>query len=222
MALQRLGVVVTALGRWEEARQLLERGLEVAEGASMRGHCLVRLYAALGRNRLEAGDYAGARIAVDAGLRVESEAGRCVTCSVLLYPAAAVAYAGTGELGRATELAETAVALAREYGSAYFLGLAEQATGMVAMLVGEQGSTLAAFERARTHFQTIPQPYEIARTDLMQGFAHLRRARPSDLVAAGRLAARALPVFVRLGASASAAQSRSMLRQLRAMRAAVR
>jgi tetratricopeptide (TPR) repeat protein len=220
IALQRLGVVITALGRWDEALQLLERGIAIAERANMRTHCLVRLYASLGRNRLEAGDYAAARKAVDVGLTVEAAAGRCVTCSVLLYPATAVAYAGTGEIERAREFARVARELAHEYGSNVFLGLAYQATGMVEMLGGDHARSFDAFREARTYFQAIPQAYEVARSDLMLAFAHVRRGRPADIPVAAKLLGKALPVFIQLGATASAAQARSMLRQLRAMRTA--
>jgi tetratricopeptide (TPR) repeat protein len=221
IALQRLGVVVTALGRWDEARQLIERGIAIAERANMRTHCLVRLYASLGRNRIEAGEYAAARKAVDTGLSVEAAAGRCLTCSVMLYPAVAVAYAGAGEIERGREFAATARELAHQYAiNAFFLGLAYQATGMVEMLSGDYDRSLAAFREARAYFQTIPQAYEVARTNLMLAFAHVRRGRPSDFPAAVRLLGTALPVFIQHGASASTGQTRSMLRQLRAMRSA--
>src|SRR5262245_65713591 len=72
IALQRLGVVGTALGRMAEARDSLHEGIRIAEQAMMKPHCLVRLNAALGRNRLEAGDSQNSLQAVEAGLQGEA------------------------------------------------------------------------------------------------------------------------------------------------------
>jgi hypothetical protein len=55
LALQRLGTLLTARGHLDEAMALLEEGVMVAGRASMRAHCLTRLYASMTRNRLMAG-----------------------------------------------------------------------------------------------------------------------------------------------------------------------
>src|SRR5262249_27440596 len=101
IALQRLGVVGTALGRMAEAQDSLHEGIRIAEQAMMKPHCLVRLNAALGRNRLEAGDPQNSLQAVEAALQVEAEHGRCVTCNVMLYPIATMAFAMSGHLDQA-------------------------------------------------------------------------------------------------------------------------
>jgi len=68
IARQRLGLVLTAQGRLEEAREMLQEGAAVAERAIMRAHCLTRVYATLAHNRLVADDLEAADQALGLGL----------------------------------------------------------------------------------------------------------------------------------------------------------
>jgi hypothetical protein len=91
LACQRLGVLQTAQGRLEAGRETLEEGAVVAERAVMRAHCLTRIYAAMARNRLEAGDLAAALTCYRAAYEKFSaanyayEADRCLDSLAELY-----------------------------------------------------------------------------------------------------------------------------------------
>lgn len=130
MALQRLGVVRTAVGEWGQALADLHRALEIARGYILQGHSLMRVYATLARNRLEAADFHAALGYVEQGLAIEERHGRCLICGVLLYPATAIAYAKNGDVKAGRHFAQLACESATEYDSRLFFGLASQATAM--------------------------------------------------------------------------------------------
>jgi hypothetical protein len=182
----------------------------------MQGHSLLRIYATLARNRLEAADFHAALGYAEQGLAIEERHGRCLICGVLLYPATAMAYAKNGDVKAGRHFAQLACESATEYGSRYFFGLASQSTAMVEATDGNWQEAFAALDQAEEAFESIPQPYEIARTRLFRAYVRLQRHKPQDISVAARELSRAVPIFVKLGASASASQARSMLRQLRA------
>src|SRR5262245_19979600 len=214
MALQRLGVVGTALGRMAEARDYLNEGIRIAGHAMMKPHCLVRLYASLGRNRLEAGDLRNCIQAVEAGLQVEAQHGRCVTCNVMLYPIATMAFAMSGHLDQAQHYAAKAEESATAFGSHYFLGLTYQVQGMLYGLRNEWMPALQKLKRAKEEFHAIKVIYEVARSDLFRASVLMRRAHLKDYFEAGRLVVGVLPTFIQLGAEAMAGQARAALKQM--------
>src|SRR5262245_47646362 len=215
MALQRLGAVRTALGEWDQALGDLHRALEIAQGYILQSHSMMRIYATLARNRLEAADFSAGLTYAESGLAIEEERGRCLICGVLLYPATAVAYARTGNLVAGRRFARLASDSATEYGSKFFFGLASQATGMVEGMDANWDEAFAALDRSERAFTAIPHSYEIARTHLFRAYLHMQRHKPQDLAAAARELSRATPIFARLGAVASATQAKSMLLQMR-------
>src|SRR5262249_53294456 len=219
MALQRMGIVGTALGRMDEARDFLHEGLRMAEHAMMRPHCLVRLYAALGRNRLEAGDLTASLQAVEAGLTVEAEHGSCVTCNVMLYPISTMAFAMQGNFAKAQHYAAKAEEVAIAFGSHYFLGLTSQVQGMVHGLREEWAPAMQKLHNAKQEYAAINVMYEVARSDLVRAWVLMRRGKATDLLMAGRLLAGVLPTFLKLGSAAMVAQARSAMTQMRAVRA---
>ncbi len=217
MALQRIAVVETALGRLKEAESHIQEGLVIAERALMKPHCLVRLYATLAKNRMEAVDHKGVLDAVIAGLAVEEQHGLCITCNVMLYPITVMGYALNGDMQTARIYADKAEESAQAYGSHFFLGLAHQAKGMLHGLAEEWKPAFQLLESARQEFEAISQDYEIARTDLFLAFLRMRKGKSADLLKATRLVSKALPVFVSLGAEALAAQARSAFKQMHAL-----
>lgn len=216
MALQRLGVVKTAVGPWDAALADLHRALEIARGYILQGHSMMRVYATLARNRLEAADFSSALNYVQQGLAIEKEQGKCLICGVLLYPATAMAMAMTGDLEGGRHYAHKALDSATQYGSKFFYGLSCQATAMVEASAASWEEAFAALDQAQTAFSAIPQPYEVARTHLYRAFVLMKRHQPLDIPAAAKQLSQATPTFVRLGANAAATQAKSLLLQVRA------
>ncbi len=217
IALQRLGVVGTALGQMEEAQEYIQKGIQIAEKAMMKPHCLVRLYAALARNRLEAADYPGLLKAVQAGLEVEAQHGHCITCNVMLYPVATMAFLTSGNMEKAQFYAAKADESATAFGSNYFFGLTYQVQGMVHGFREEWEAATQKLRKAKQEFEKINVIYEAARSDLFRASVLMRRGRAKDYLEAGRLISGVLPTFIKLGAEAMAAQARSAMKQMRTM-----
>ena len=117
LARQRLGLVLTAQGRLEEAKATLQEGAAVAERAIMRAHCLTRVYATLAHNRLVAGDLPAADQALDLGLAMSERHGNCATCDALLLPIAVNVRVAQDQLEDAAALSRRLDESAGEYGS---------------------------------------------------------------------------------------------------------
>jgi tetratricopeptide (TPR) repeat protein len=94
-ALERLGALLGARGRHDEALAALGEGLLAAERAGLRWHALARLHAAIAANRLAAGAVHAAEDAAREASESLARHGPCVTCLAALHPVAArVALAG--------------------------------------------------------------------------------------------------------------------------------
>jgi DNA-binding SARP family transcriptional activator len=208
------GVATTALGQLDEGLNDLELGLQAAKQGTMSGHAMIRLYAGLGRNRIDANDAEAARAYADAGLSLAHEPSTCI-CYASFHPVAAAAYALTGDLERASELGSIALAHARNFESPAFLCMAQQANAIVHAIAGTWEPAFTALDEAQELAEHHGLPYERCRTLLLRAFVHMRRGKPRDLATAARLTAEASPVLVRLGARAGFAQSRSSMGFLR-------
>ena len=210
---QILGMTLTALGALDRGRRQLEEGLAVAQTSSMRSHVSVRLYAALARNRLDAGDITAARHYSEQGLALAELHQHCI-CNAGLACVAAASFGLTGDLQRAEELASWANELAGQLTSPLFRCMAGQAGAMVAALQNNWSHAFEELNVARAQAEQYGFPYELARVHLARSFVHLRRAAAGDRMAATQLAGAAGRQLLRLGARAAVAQTRSSLRFL--------
>ncbi len=116
-ALARRAVLHTLANAIELGWQSVQKGIEHAQRASIRDHCLQRLYGVGIWNRLQAGDAAQV-----AGLVAQSEAlldanGPCTACSLDLYPWLALHYLEGGDIERAARCAERLEQLAAKTGN---------------------------------------------------------------------------------------------------------
>jgi DNA-binding SARP family transcriptional activator len=189
LSLQRLGVVLTARGRLDEARAALDEGIAVGARAAMRSHCLTRLYASLARNRLAAGDLPGAEAGIEAGLVEVARHGHCMTCSSLLLPEAVRVCVAAERLGEAEQHAARLQAVAAGFGSRLWLAMAEHARARVLAARGLRPAALAALESARQGFESAGDAYDGARCELL---AAELAARPDAPIARARERLRAL------------------------------
>jgi predicted negative regulator of RcsB-dependent stress response len=163
LACQRLGVLLTAQRRLDEAMAVMHEGVIAAEHALMRAHCLTRLYAAMARNRLEAGDPLAAQQVLLLGLEMSGRHGHCTTCDALLLPAAISVHIAQQELETAETFCQRLDAEAKAYASRTWLAMAQQARGEVAAAQGDGAAALAAYQSAYESFKTANYDYEAAR-----------------------------------------------------------
>jgi DNA-binding SARP family transcriptional activator len=167
LSLQRLGVLLTAQGRLEEARALLDEGIAVGVRAAMRSHCLTRLYASMARNRLAAGDLSGAQGGIEAGLVEVARHGNCTTCSALLLPEAVRMCVAAGRLAEAEDHAARLEAVAARFGSRLWSAMAQQARARVLAAQGLRPAALQVLEIARQGFEAADDAYDAARCELL-------------------------------------------------------
>ena len=163
LSCQRLGVLLTARGKLEEALQILEEGVVAAERAVMRAHCLTRLFAAIARNRLEAQDLIAAEDALALGLEMSDRHGNCTTCDALLLPAAISVRVAQDRLDEAETFCQRLDQAAAEYGSQTWVAMAQQARGELAAAHGDIATAVSHYTTAYTDFRQANYDYEAAR-----------------------------------------------------------
>ncbi len=160
VASQRLGDLLTARGQLEESRSILEEGVIAAEHAHLRSHCQTRIYAALARNRLAAGDLTAADQSLALGLTASEAHGQCGTCESLLLPVAVSIRVAQGDLTGAEAFSDQLDEAATRYGTRIWLALAAQARGALAAARGELEAAVDCFKEAHAGFQAAGNEYE--------------------------------------------------------------
>jgi tetratricopeptide (TPR) repeat protein len=196
LSLQRLGVLLTARGRVEEAREAMHEGLFAAERATMRSHCLTRLYASLARNRLAAGDLEEAERQVNEGDVAARRHGNCVTCNALLLPESVRVNVALGRLDEGDKSARELEEIAGRYGSRAWTAMSRHARARVLAARGEMPGAMTAFDDAHSAYTGYGAVYEAARCRLGQASALTKH----DAQRGRRLHAEARAVLDRLGA----------------------
>lgn len=177
LALQRLGTLLTARRRLAEAMSVFEEGTVVAERATMRAHCLTRLYASMTRNRLVAGEIDTADHYLELGLSMSERHGHCATCHALLYPAAVSVHIARGALSPAEEYCRQLEEAARKYKSQAWIAMARQSRGELAYARNDLEAALKTYKEASQAFKAGGNEYEAARC--LAAMAEIRRKRKS-------------------------------------------
>jgi predicted negative regulator of RcsB-dependent stress response len=147
----------------DEAMSVLQEGVVAAEHALMRAHCLTRLYAAIARNRLQAGDLLAANQALLLGLDMSGRHGHCTTCDALLLPAAVSVRIAQNELETAESFCQRLDTAAVEYTSHTWVALAQQSRGELAAAQGNVAGALSCYQSAYESFRAANYDYEAAR-----------------------------------------------------------
>jgi tetratricopeptide (TPR) repeat protein len=200
LSLQKLGVLLTARGEIEEGMASLEEGISAAERATMRSHCLTRLYASMARNRLAAGEPRAAEELILVGEETARRHGHCLTCNALLLPEAVRVRISVGRVELADREAGELEEIAGRFGSSAWSAMARHARARVLAAREDWEPASRHFAEARRAFQDIHARYEAARCLL--GQANALAAAGSNLAEASALAAQASAELQSLGAAA--------------------
>ena len=199
LACQRLGVLQTARGQLDEGLAILEEGVVAAERALMRAHCMTRLYAAMARNHLAAGDVRAAEQALALGLAMSERHGHCTTCDALLLPAAVSVRLAQGDLVGAETFCRQLDTAAEQYASRMWVAMACQARAELAAAQGRIDEALHACAEAQAGFAAAGHAYESARCLATAATLRLQRGTPDDLALVGAAQAEAQRIFGQLG-----------------------
>lgn len=191
---QRLGLLETALGRYDDAHQRLRLALQVALASGnpmVLEHSPTRLFTTLARNRLEAGDVDAAATYLKQGLAAQAEVvaqgfGECVTCDVLLYPAAVAVNLARGEYDEAERACQRAEESTTWFHSRAWIATAHELRGLLSHACGHEQPARHHLDRALSVFRTLEQPYDEARclealATLTQDRSHARELRDQAL-----------------------------------------
>lgn len=168
IARQRLGLVMTAQGKLEEAKVMLQEGAAVAERAIMRAHCLTRVYATLAHNRLIADDLEAADQALGLGLSMSERHGNCSTCDALLLPVAVSVRVAQNDLEHAEMFSRQLDAAAKEYGSQMWIAMANQSRAELLSAQNKIEEAISCFRDAQRGFLEAGNQYEAARCEKAQ------------------------------------------------------
>ena len=198
LALQRLGTLLTARGHLDEAMALLEEGVIVAGRASMRAHCLTRLYATMTRNRLMAGEIEAADHYLMLGLAMSERHGHCATCHALLYPVAVSVQIAQANFSQAEDSCQRLEKAAQEYQSQAWLAMAREARGELAAAQGDFESAMICYDEAMQAFRATGNQYDAAQCLVAMAEIRRKRKAPEDVVRAKTEATEARLILERL------------------------
>lgn len=153
LSYQRLGILLTAQGQLAQGLSALEQGIVAAKHAKLRAHLQGRLYAAIARNRLLAGDVPAADDALSLGEALTESHGHCALCEALLLPVAVSVRIAQGDLASAAAYCHRLDEAAARYGSDAWMALAAQARGELAAAQEDANAAVAHYAAARTYFE---------------------------------------------------------------------
>ncbi|MGH3765195.1 MAG: BTAD domain-containing putative transcriptional regulator [Pseudonocardiaceae bacterium] len=205
---QRLGLLETATGRFDEAHTRLRAAVATARASpsfQVRHHSFTRTFAALAQNRLQAGELAAAVGYLQEAATILQDTGDCITCDGLIHPVAVPIYLATGETERAEAACGRTEALAVSFRGRARAAGAHHVRGLVAAKSGDLPLARTCLSAAAATFDELAQPYDAARS--LQALATLGRGR--GLAATGDLAQRAQDLYDRIGATPKTSRSRT-------------
>jgi ATP/maltotriose-dependent transcriptional regulator MalT len=125
----------------------------------MARHMWGRIYATAAFAAVEQGDPQRAVRSVRAAGAAVARYGDCPTCSALLNPVAAEAFALLDDPESARVYADSASRVARMFASSAWQAMAESAAGSLAAAEGDQTGARLRFDAARQLYERAGQPY---------------------------------------------------------------
>jgi hypothetical protein len=159
LAWQRRAELAACRGAHNEAAACLRQASGIATVSAMASHLWGRIYAAGALSAVEQGDPERAVLAVQSGAAAAARYGDCPTCSALINPVAAEAFALLGDPGSARGYADAAARVAASFASSAWQAMADTAAGSAAVAAGDKRTAIGHFSSAREHYELAGQPY---------------------------------------------------------------
>jgi DNA-binding SARP family transcriptional activator len=161
---QRLAELAVCRGAYDDVGPALRRASAIATVSHMARHLWGRIHGTAAFAAVERGDPEAASRAVRAAAAAAARYGDCPTCSALLNPVAAEAFARLGDSEGADAYAGAAARVASLFDSSAWRAMAESAAGSVALADGEPEGARERFEAAARLFEQAGQPFWAERT----------------------------------------------------------
>jgi hypothetical protein len=161
--LSRLINLAADLGEGQ-GTEMFERAIEAGEEAAVRDHALMMVHGAGMRNRLTAGDQAGATEIMRSAERLEAQSKPCPVCSLEMLPIMAAVHLKNGDHEAAWTCAEGAAQLAEMGHNQVGAARAAAATGHIHAFRGEAEVAAVFFQKAADAFRGLGHRFELATT----------------------------------------------------------
>lgn len=168
---QRLAELAVMRGDSVAAAAYLRRGMAIAVVSPLAQHAWGRLYATAALDALERGDPTEAVRLVRSAAATATRYGECPTCTALLYPMAAEAFAALGDRAGAAVFTQAAESVAHSFQSSAWTAMAESARGSLALTDADAGGARERFLSAARLYERAHQPFWSARSKLQAAVA---------------------------------------------------
>lgn len=146
-------------GTHDEAAAYLRQASGIATVSTMASHLWGRIHATAAFAAVEQGDPERAVRSVHAAAAAAARYGDCPTCSALLNPVAAEAFALVADAESARSHADAAARVAESFASSAWQAMADAAAGSAAVAEGDTPAALEHFGSARERYELAGQPY---------------------------------------------------------------
>jgi DNA-binding SARP family transcriptional activator len=156
---QRRAELAACRGRPEEVEGYLRRASGIATVSPMASHLWGRIHATAAFAAMERDEPASAVQSVQAAAAAAARYGDCPTCSALLNPVAASAYAALGQADDARYHRDASERVAGYFSSSAWQAMAASAAGSVSRLEGDRSGARGHFDTAGELYRRAGQPY---------------------------------------------------------------
>jgi len=156
---QRRAELAACVGRHDDAIECLRHASGIATVSSMALHMWGRIHATAALSALLQGDPERAVQSIQAAAASAARYGDCPTCSALLNPVAAEAFAEIGDAVNARRHADSGAGIAAMFDSAAWRAMAESAAGSAALADGDPTTAVRHFDAAGAGYDQARQPY---------------------------------------------------------------
>ena len=167
-ALSRLINLAADLGE-DQGTEMFERAIAAGEEAAVRDHALMMVHGAGMRNRLTAGDQAGATEIMRSAERLEADSTPCPVCSLEMLPIMASVHLANGDHETAQACVDRATQLADIGHNQVGAARAAAVAGHIHASRGEVEEAARSFQKAIDAFRNLGHRFELATTLLAFG-----------------------------------------------------
>ena len=164
LAWQRLAELAVCRGAFDEAAEHLRQAAAIATVSAMASHLWGRIHATQAFAAIEQGHAEDAIRAVRAADGSAARYGDCPTCSALLNPIAAEAFARVDDCAGARRYADSAARVAGMFTSSAWRAMGESAAASLARCEGDDRLAHQRFTAARDLYTRAGQPYWVERS----------------------------------------------------------
>jgi DNA-binding SARP family transcriptional activator len=159
LAWQRRAELAACRGAYDDVNVCLQQAAAIATVSAMASHVWGRIHATRALAAVEQANTEEAIRSVQAAAASAARYGDCPTCSALLNPVAAEAFAMVADPDSARTYADAAGRVAQMFTSSAWQAMADTASGSAALAEGDASAARGHFVSARDQYGRAGQPY---------------------------------------------------------------